>query len=691
MAVGRRSSSGNHMATCLWIAGLATTVMAVAESGEGGRLHATPLQKVLELLNGMVAKGEQASHAEKVEFAEFKSWCEQTAKSTSRSIEEAAAQIVQLTADIETAETEAEQLASDISELESAIASDEGDLENATQIRHKEHEDYTATHKDYTESVMAVERAMQALRSRSADVPQSLLQLGKLSGFPAKDKATIEAFISAREISTETGVPEANAYEFQSGGVMKLLEKLRLKVQDERLTLEKAEISARSSHQMLADSLASRIQLSKKAMSAKTASKAQSLSAAAAAKGDAQVTEAAKAEDEKKLLDTQTECTSRAKEYDSNQAVRADELKALREAIEILSSDAVSGNGKTYLPSLLAEQDGVGSVALAQLRGGTHAEGLVEARQRAYVLLQDRARALGSKYLSLAAMRVASDPFAKVKKLLKQLIMKLMEEANTEADHNAFCKKELETNKMTREEKQSTVDELMARVEEKTAESTRLGDEISALSAELVEVREQLAQATQLRQEEKEQNNRTVSDARESQVAVERARQVLSSFYGRASEASLLQGGEALSQEMRLTSSAPYKGMHSEHGGIIGFLDVILSDFARLEAETSSSEDEAQASFEKFSAEASEDQAVKQAEMDHKTTARDRVEAVTHRLKEELEDTQTELDAAVEYYEKLKPDCVDNGLNYEERVASRKEEIQSLTEALQILKQEDLA
>jgi len=37
------------------------------------------------------------------------------------------------------------------------------------------------------------------------------------------------------------------------------------------------------------------------------------------------------------------------------------------------------------------------------------------------------------------------------------------------------------------------------------------------------------------------------------------------------------------------------------------------------------------------------------------------------------------------YYEKLKPSCVDAGENYEERVARRKEEIESLGEALKIL------
>ena len=35
----------------------------------------------------------------------------------------------------------------------------------------------------------------------------------------------------------------------------------------------------------------------------------------------------------------------------------------------------------------------------------------------------------------------------------------------------------------------------------------------------------------------------------------------------------------------------------------------------------------------------------------------------------------TTQDKALDYYDKLKPDCVDQGLSYEDRVAMRKEEI----------------
>jgi uncharacterized LabA/DUF88 family protein len=89
--------------------------------------------------------------------------------------------------------------------------------------------------------------------------------------------------------------------------------------------------------------------------------------------------------------------------------------------------------------------------------------------------------------------------------------------------------------------------------------------------------------------------------------------------------------------------------------------------------------------------ESNEDIAVKDAEVEHKTSSKETLDTETAALKKELDLTQEELDAAMDYYEKLKPDCVDQGLSYEDRVKAREAEIQSLQEALEILGQQDLA
>jgi len=650
----------------------------------------TPLQKVLQMLDDMVAKGKKEKHEEEVEFAKFHEWCDNTREETTKSIAEAASQIEQLTADIAKAEADAERLAGEIADLEEGIAAAESELKSATEVRDNEKSDYDATHADLSESIDAIERAISVLKTRQADVPQSLLQVRDSPMLPAEAKAAIESFLAMNSGDAEMASPEANAYEFQSGGVVAMLEKLRHKFQDQRLVVEKEELNAKSNYEMLAQKLKDNLEEDNKRVADKTEKKAERLDDAATAKGDLQITETTKAEDEKKLEDCLTSCHARAVEFEQNQVLRAEEVKAIEEASKILRSDDVSGSADKYLPALVQVRRARSATALVQLRGGETVEES-KRRERVTSLLESRAKALGSRYLSLMATHASADPFGKVKKMIKDLIVKLMEQANREADHKAYCDTELATNKQTREIKQSEVEELTASIEKNTAESAQLAEEIKELSEAMAQLRREQAEATAIREKEKATNAQTVADAKAAQVAVQRATKVLKDFYAKANgDAALLQSDGRLGDEMAQATKEPYKGMQSDKGGIVGFLEVILSDFARLEAETSSAEDAAASAYEKFMDESNEDIAVKTTATEHKTSKREQLEATIESEKKELDLTQQELDAALEYFDKLKPECLDHGLSYEERVRMREEEIQSLKEALDILDQQDL-
>merc|ERR1719389_33276 len=148
----------------------------------------------------------------------------------------------------------------------------------------------------------------------------------------------------------DAAAPEANAYEFQSGGVVTMLYKLKLKFEDQREVLEKEELNNKANYEMLMQKLTDDIKFNKEETAKKTAFKAQRLEDAATAKGDLELTEKNKAEDEKKLEDTLAACHAKSKEYEDNQVTRAGEITAIEKATEILASTAVTGNADTYLP-----------------------------------------------------------------------------------------------------------------------------------------------------------------------------------------------------------------------------------------------------------------------------------------------------------------------------------------------------
>lgn len=69
----------------------------------------------------------------------------------------------------------------------------------------------------------------------------------------------------------------------------------------------------------------------------------------------------------------------------------------------------------------------------------------------------------------------------------------------------------------------------------------------------------------------------------------------------------------------------------------------------------------------------------------HKDAKKKNQELAHNEKTADLAGTQKELTASLSVYDKLKPSCIDAGVSYEERVARRKEEIESLQEAMKIL------
>merc|ERR1719272_1662797 len=264
--------------------------------------------------------------------------------------------------------------------------------------------------------------------------------------------------------------------------------------------------------------------------------------------------------------------------------------------------------------------------------------------------------------------------------MIKNLIAKLMDEANEEAEHKGWCDTELSTNEQTRKEKTEAVETLHAEIDRLEASIRKAGDEITELNKEVAESDAAVAKATSVREEEKEKNTVCIKDAQDAQVAFASALKVLKDFQQKAGEATAL-----MQQSQPDMPDEPYKGMGGESGGVVGMIEVIQSDFARLEAETSSAESEGQREYDQFMSDSSADKAAKSKDIEHKSGKKQNDEQSLQESKGDLDGTQKELDAALQYYEKLKPSCVDAGESYEDRVARRKEEIASLKEALSIL------
>jgi len=645
----------------------------------------TPVQKVVQLMQGMLNNGKTAKHEEQVQFAAYKQFCDDTTVEKQRAIKEANERIEILKADIEKYTSDAAQLTKEIAGHDEDIAVWTGDKKAATRVRQLEKADYDTMHKDYTESISALERAIAVLKKQSHDRKQAasfvqVSSLKELTLIPIDAKKAIDAFLAEDpDEGLAVSAPEAYGYEFQSHGIIEMLEKLLDKFIAERTTLEKEEMNTKHAFDMLMQDLTAQIAQADQDRDEKANTKAKKLEAKAGAEGDLAETTETRNADQKYLDDLTATCEQKSADFQSRQQLRAEELEAIEKAIEIISSSAVSGNADTYLPTFVQVHS-----SFASLRSGAESANM----QRAATFLRDQGMKLNSRVLSALAQRASDDPFGKVKKMIKDLLVRLMEEANEEAEHKGWCDTELSTNEQTRKEKTEAVETLHAEIDQLEASIAKLSLDITSLTEAVAELDAAMAKATKLREEEKATNAQTVSDAQAAQTAVAQAITVLKDFYAKAGDATALLQQQPAAPEI---FNKPYQGMQSENGGVVGMLEVIESDFARLEAETKAAEATAQKEYDVFMTDSKVDKAAKVKDIEHKEAKKqDESQALTLKH-EDLEGTQKELDAALAYFDKLKPSCVDAGVSYEDRVSRRKEEIESLQEALKILNGEDIA
>merc|ERR1719161_2249584 len=522
--------------------------------GAAAAVQVTPVQKVIQLLNGMVEKGKKEKHEEQVQFAAYKQFCDDTTVEKQRAIKEANEMIEILQADIQKYEADAAQLAKEIAKHDEDISTWEGDFKAASKVREIEHTDYVATHKDYTESIDALDEGIATLKKQAHDVKQaaaSLMQISASNIIPAESKKVIDAFLAQDPDDENLAVaaPEANAYEFRAQGIVDMLTKLAGKFEDERTDLEKAETNAKTAHEMLAMDLQNQIDNGKKARTEKSGAKSKALQSSAEAKGDLQDTTSTREDDKKYLADLTATCEQKSDAFADRQKLRAEEIEAVEKAIEILSSGAVAGASEKHLPQLVQ----VKSTSFAQLR--TAAQNPNQMRVAAY--LQGQAKKTNSRVLAALALRVADEPFKKVKKMIKDLIVKLMEEAAEEAEHKGWCDTELSTNEQTRKEKTEAVETLHAEIDELEASIAKLTEEITDLTTNVQELDAAVAKATEVRQTEKSKNTITIKDAQEAQTAVEQALTVLKNFYAKAGDAT------SFMQQPKVFDE-PYKGMGGE-------------------------------------------------------------------------------------------------------------------------------
>merc|ERR1719264_2196301 len=426
-------------------------------------------------------------------FHEYTQWVDDRTTDLGFEIKTGDSTIEELTAFIEKSDNKVAELAVAIGKLEDDIARLEGEKKAATAVRDKEHAEYIKVSTDYAESVDALERAIQVLTSQAYDRPQAEMLLQQMAKTTPGMTRVLAAFLQQK--AAQDGAPAVDAYEFQSQGIIEMLEGLEKKFKKELADVEEDEANQAHYYELEMIHLTDTITKSTEDSEEKTVIKAKTAAASAKAKGDLADTKKELAADKDLKANIETTLATKSATYEQNQKVRKEELEALAKAIEIIANPDVAGSYKEHIN--LAQLPSGQRVSLLQMRSSKRR---IATRQAAADFLQKRGQTLDSKALMALAAQVAANPFHKVIGMIEDLIAKLKEEARAEAAHKQWCDEQLKSNKLKRNKKTTKVDELTAAIEELTEKIKETGKTIDRLISEQAELAKAMKEATAQRE-----------------------------------------------------------------------------------------------------------------------------------------------------------------------------------------------
>jgi len=649
------------------------------------RAETSPIAKVVELLDSLAAKVAQDGAVEDKQYRRFTEWCEDEATSKKYEIENAQAKAETLAAAIEKEASNIGVASATIEELGAEVTKSQQDLDAATEIREREKADFAAKDAELAQTIDEIGRAigileralkpslLQGSAPHAKDVIDALQAVLQAQSVDNDDSAQLSALLQASDDDDflAQSAPEAKAYESHSGKILETLDDMKEKAVELRHDGQKAEMGAQHAYEMLAQSLKDELKTDGADFDAAKAAKSVAAEAKAAAEGDLAMSKKVASEAQAFLQHVTQECQQKAQDVAESAAARAAELKTLAEAKRVLEQTTGAAAGRTY------------GFVQGTFAGRARADPAISAAQLITKLGQ-RTRDAGLAQLGLRirdAVQMsapAEDVFAKVRSMIEEMIAKLMSQAAEEADHKAWCDKEMGSTQGKVEGHEAKLDKLSSKIDAAEAAIAQLSESIQRNQEALATLAKQQAEMTAMRTAEKEAYEASVADMEAGITGLGQALSVLREYYATAAEPPAL---------VQAAHKQPAVDVHTpgDASGILGLLEVAESDFTKMLSNTKVEEETASKAYAEAMHEMDVDKAMKDADIKYESKEKTGTETLLNDLKVDKEGEQSELDAVGEYYKRLAPACTTKPLSYDERKQRRESEIAGLRDALVIL------
>jgi len=275
--------------------------------------------------------------------------------------------------------------------------------------------------------------------------------------------------------------------------------------------------------------------------------------------------------------------------------------------------------------------------------------------------------------------------------LIKDLVSKLKADALSEATQKSTCDKNMKKAVTDRDSANAKIEVADAKITTLTAKKEQLTADISDLQTAIAGIKKGMLEATELRDEAKTENTKTVTMSDEAITSVKLALSMLQDFYKTAliettkyTPPKAGRDGKTVGDLAPEAFDSTYHGSQSESKGIVGILEVILSDFERTKKTTEGEEKMSQEEFDRIMKEEQDDIDKKNKLIDTKDGEKTNAESDLIDQQQAKKDAKDLLDSSLEALKGLQAMCVKGEETWEERKQKREDEIAALKDALAI-------
>jgi hypothetical protein len=672
------------------------------------------VNKVITMLEDLQAQVLKEGEEEAASYNKFACFCKDTTKEKTESINKGEDDDQRLSTSIEDKNSHRNDLDDDIKDLEEEIASEEADMKAATKEREETNAVFLKNAGDLQAALEGLAGAIQVLKASKPSLVQlaearktvkGVTELADAMGL-GSNQHVVTAFLQQ-----DPSVPMEN-YKFKSDGIIGTLEELQNDFRKTKNEVDEDEAQSVHEYDMLMQEKTDLVKRHNQDLDEARKEKAKTTEEVGAASEELSTTRAQLLDDKQYLSELSEMCVNTAKTWDVRSKVRADELSALTAATTIVKETVAE---KTSKATVRLTQMGVRVNMVKQMVQDPEAMESIEAEAEAaekpvaflqkflqkskvsphsldsareYVINMLTSQGVKSKstLLSQLAVQIRADPFAKIKKLIQDTIERLLHEAAEEANQKGWCDKAQADAKQKRTYAAEEIEALNGEMASLEGRRNKLAEELEVLRTEIPDLKEKRDEADKMREEEKAENERTVEEATAGLEAINMAIDILDKFYKTAAKSkvdlSLAQGPADEAPGAGFEIGEAYTGAGGESGGILGMMDVIKSDFERTISETEKAEKKATTDHRNFMTETGKSLAEKTMAEEQKDDQHANTVEELDSAKDSLTAEASILSTSIQELIELKPTCIDTGMSYEERVARREDEIESLKKAL---------